>query len=46
MYVCVLISRPGRSSHKERVCTDAGGGGIRNHWFGSIKEAVKRLPDM
>ncbi len=31
---------------QERVCTDAGGGGIRNHWFGSIKETVKRLPDM
>jgi hypothetical protein len=31
---------------QERVSTDAGGGGIRNHWFGSIKEAVKRLPDM
>jgi hypothetical protein len=31
---------------QERVCTDAGGGGIRNHWFGSIKETVKRLPEM
>jgi hypothetical protein len=31
---------------QERVYTDAGGGGIRNHWFGSIKETVKRLPDM
>jgi PEGA domain len=31
---------------QERVCTEAGGGGIRNHWFGSIKETVKRLPDM
>src|SRR5262249_18701403 len=31
---------------QERVCTEAGGGGIRNHWFGSIKETVKRPPDM
>jgi len=31
---------------QERVCTDAGGAGIRNHWFGSIKETVKRLPEM
>jgi hypothetical protein len=31
---------------QERVCTEAGGGGIRNHWFGSIKETVKRLPEM
>jgi hypothetical protein len=31
---------------QERVCADAGGGGIRNHWFGSIKETVKHLPEM
>jgi PEGA domain len=46
MYVVFFDIASRRIVSQERVCTDAGGGGIRNHWFGSIKETVKRLPDM
>lgn len=46
MYVVFFDIASRKIISLERVCTDAGGGGIRNHWFGSIKETVKRLPEM
>jgi hypothetical protein len=46
LYVVFFDISSRKVVYSERLCEKASGAGFRNYWFGPVKHAVSKLPDL